>query len=245
MAGPSEQRIAIQYSEGTSSTAQSGKIRSQWLHGLIDSFQVLYLQLECTSDPALLISECLKRIATPSSALETIIARSFKLELIFRRPELVCHSSLLGLEPSIALNSPGARVREYIETNLTTIKRLEDISHATGMSRRQMCYAFRREYDGGLHGYIIKRRLQRACRYLISTDLKVSAVAMEVGFSSRSAFHRAFRRLFGRTPAAWRRLNSSKSNSEGSVGEDSVGRARALVDHNGRRTSGRRRRSFS
>ncbi|MDE1929412.1 MAG: helix-turn-helix transcriptional regulator, partial [Burkholderiales bacterium] len=37
---------------------------------------------------------------------------------------------------------------------------------------------------------------------------KVAAVALEVGYESEAAFARAFKRLMGQPPAAWRRAQA-------------------------------------
>jgi AraC-like DNA-binding protein len=52
--------------------------------------------------------------------------------------------------------------------------------------------------------YLARWRIQLAARRLSDGDAKVAAVAREVGYDSEAAFSRAFKRLAGVSPAAWR-----------------------------------------
>ena len=47
--------------------------------------------------------------------------------------------------------------------------------------------------------------MQTAARLLLETRSTVAAIALDVGYDSEAAFARAFKRLVGKPPAAWRR----------------------------------------
>ena len=53
--------------------------------------------------------------------------------------------------------------------------------------------------------YLASWRMQLASARLRDTDAKVIDVALEVGYENEAAFSRAFRRIVGASPAAWRR----------------------------------------
>jgi AraC-like DNA-binding protein len=53
--------------------------------------------------------------------------------------------------------------------------------------------------------YLAQWRMQLAAGRLASGNAKVAAIAEEVGYESEEAFSRAFKRLMGVSPAAWRR----------------------------------------
>ena len=53
--------------------------------------------------------------------------------------------------------------------------------------------------------YLARWRLQLAARMLEGGALTVSQVAAAVGYQSEAAFNRAFKRLVGVPPGAWRR----------------------------------------
>jgi AraC-like DNA-binding protein len=53
--------------------------------------------------------------------------------------------------------------------------------------------------------YLAQWRMQAAARLLLDTRATVAAIALDVGYDSEAAFARAFKRLVGKPPAAWRR----------------------------------------
>jgi AraC-like DNA-binding protein len=53
--------------------------------------------------------------------------------------------------------------------------------------------------------YLTHWRMQLGAGLLRKGQAKVATVAQEVGYDSEAAFARAFKRLVGQPPAAWRR----------------------------------------
>jgi AraC-like DNA-binding protein len=53
--------------------------------------------------------------------------------------------------------------------------------------------------------YLAQWRMQLASQILRDTQSSIAAIALEVGYDSEAAFVRAFKRLVGMPPAAWRR----------------------------------------
>ena len=53
--------------------------------------------------------------------------------------------------------------------------------------------------------YLTHWRMQLAASLLRDSEAKVVDVALEVGYESEAAFCRAFKRIVGATPGAWRR----------------------------------------
>jgi AraC-like DNA-binding protein len=53
--------------------------------------------------------------------------------------------------------------------------------------------------------YLAQWRMQLAAGRLSTGSAKVAAIAEEVGYESEEAFSRAFKRVMGVSPAAWRR----------------------------------------
>ena len=57
--------------------------------------------------------------------------------------------------------------------------------------------------------YLAQWRMQAAARLLLETRATVAAIALDVGYDSEAAFARAFKRLVGMPPGAWRRERGS------------------------------------
>jgi AraC-like DNA-binding protein len=82
--------------------------------------------------------------------------------------------------------------------------RLVDIAGEVGLAPRSLARRFEQEL--GMTWSAARRRLRvlRAIEQLAGTDDPVTQIAMDVGYSSLSAFQSAFRDLIGQTPSEYR-----------------------------------------
>lgn len=65
---------------------------------------------------------------------------------------------------------------------------------------------FNREYGCTLLHYIHQLRISHAQRLLMTTDKRITDVALDSGFGSAAQFHEAFKKITGTTPSALRRM---------------------------------------
>jgi AraC family transcriptional regulator len=97
------------------------------------------------------------------------------------------------------------RTKEYLEGNLSNRILLSDVARETGASPAYLTDLFRRVEGVSLHRYLTQLRLARALVQLPhATDL--TALALDLGFSSHSHFTHLFRRAFGCTPSQFREM---------------------------------------
>jgi AraC-like DNA-binding protein len=97
------------------------------------------------------------------------------------------------------------RVSEYIDEHVTKNISLETLAKVAGLSRCHFARAFKQSVGTAPHAYLMQRRLERAERLLVETDLSLCRVALDSGFGDQSTFSRYFRRNFGVTPRSFRR----------------------------------------
>ena len=82
---------------------------------------------------------------------------------------------------------------------------LERLGEKAGLSRSSLHERFVHFIGQPPMQYLAQWRMQVASRLLRDTDAKVVQVALEVGYESEAAFSRAFKRLAGASPGAWRK----------------------------------------
>ena len=96
------------------------------------------------------------------------------------------------------------RLQAFVEEHLSQSIRLADLSGVVGLSVPHFSRAFRLSFGQPPHLYVIQRRLERARRLMLTSDIALSELAIVCGFNDQAHFCRLFRRC-GRIPAAWRR----------------------------------------
>lgn len=105
---------------------------------------------------------------------------------------------------------PGLRrVRDFVEAELSGDLSLSSLADQAGLSQAVFGRAFRNAFGTSPHQYVLARRLERARTLLLSTDLPVSLIALETGFSSQSHLTTAFGQRSGLTPAQFRQAGIS------------------------------------
>jgi AraC-like DNA-binding protein len=80
----------------------------------------------------------------------------------------------------------------------------EDMARAAGLSRAHFSREFRAAFGESPHVYLLTRRLERAAALLRTTDRSVADVCFSVGLQSVGSFTTSFKRIYGRSPTAYR-----------------------------------------
>jgi len=82
---------------------------------------------------------------------------------------------------------------------------LERLGSEAGLSRSVLHERFVHFLGQAPMQYLTQWRMQLAAARLRDSDAKVIEIALDAGYESEAAFSRAFRRVVGEAPAAWRR----------------------------------------
>ena len=140
------------------------------------------------------------------------------LELGYSVPELISASlmlrSALNLSahavrtggPTRSASERIAAVRDHLRESLAQPHRLDALATAAGLSVPHFCTLFRRLTGYAPIDFLIRQRVQAACRLLDTTDHSIAAIAAEVGYEDPYYFTRCFRRVIGSSPRAYRRI---------------------------------------
>jgi AraC-like DNA-binding protein len=82
---------------------------------------------------------------------------------------------------------------------------IDELGRRVGLSRSALHERFVQLIGVPPMQYLTQWRMQAAARLLLETRATVATIAFDVGYDSEAAFARAFKRLVGKPPAAWRR----------------------------------------
>jgi AraC-like DNA-binding protein len=140
------------------------------------------------------------RHALRQGSIEALEAESLALTLASR-----------SLGPRTA-RTPGAtrarqrlvdRAKLLLASDLGRRWTLADIAREVGGSAVYLTQAFRQVEGMPLYRYQLQLRLARALD-LLASDIDLSSLAQDLGFSSHSHFAAAFRQAYGRSPSEFR-----------------------------------------
>lgn len=81
----------------------------------------------------------------------------------------------------------------------------QELAGAAGLSRSQFTRQFHRWFGAAPHEYLLRVRVNQACRLLAESELKTTDIAIQTGFFDHSHFSRTFRRFMGTCPSRYRR----------------------------------------
>ena len=86
-----------------------------------------------------------------------------------------------------------------------------DLASRVGLSVSQFDRIFQRALGVSPRQYLLRVRIEAACRRLAQTNETVSHIAYEYGFHDHAHFTRSFRVVMGTTPSAYRKDHQSPS----------------------------------
>jgi AraC-like DNA-binding protein len=169
-----------------------------------------------------LLNVAVRESGSARAGSENILARLSELmfvEAIRRYLEALPPTQtgwLAGLRDPVVGHALGALHAQ--PTEAWTVERL---ARLVGLSRSVLAERFTEMVGQPPMQYLALWRMQLASR-LLTEGAQVGEVASAVGYESEAAFSRAFKKLVGQAPAAWRRgargeqpsVNGSRSNAE-------------------------------
>ncbi len=94
--------------------------------------------------------------------------------------------------------------KSYLASRMGERVTLDAVARAVHASPFHLARVFRQRTGAPLHRYLTRLRLRAALERLAGGANDLTALALDLGFSSHSHFADAFRREFGRTPSAVR-----------------------------------------
>ena len=137
--------------------------------------------------------------ATPRFTKEKLDAFATMLPLIAEYIE--ANNLLIDADLTI-----GQLVKTYVKNNLSKKITLNDIAWKLHCSTVTLTEHFKREYGITIMEYVMKKRMEKAERMLMNSELSISEISEECGFPDIEYFSRCFKNLHGMSPSSWKKL---------------------------------------
>lgn len=91
-----------------------------------------------------------------------------------------------------------------LEYDFTKDWKLDELQKIAHMSRSNLMRIFRKATGQTPIEYLVRLRIQRGMELLLNTTLRITEIALEVGFNDSNYFTRQFKRVVGESPRAFR-----------------------------------------
>jgi transcriptional regulator GlxA family with amidase domain len=105
------------------------------------------------------------------------------------------------------------RAKELMSTNLREDLSAADIAKECSLSAGHFARAFRHSTGLSPHQWLLRHRINEAHVLLHDPGLSLAGIARACGFADQSHFTKAYTRLRGISPGAWRRQQEILSKS--------------------------------
>jgi AraC-like DNA-binding protein len=101
------------------------------------------------------------------------------------------------------------KLTNYVEANLDRTITTRCLAQTVRLSPFHFCRAFRDTFGNSPHGYVIRRRMERAQGLMLTTNASLGRIAADCGLADQAHFNKLFRKFAGESPGAWRRARAS------------------------------------
>ena len=103
-------------------------------------------------------------------------------------------------------------IKSIIHTRYQENLTVQDIAEIVFYSSRQANIIFKKEVGYTIYDYLVNYRMETAKKLLKETDMKITAVIREVGYTNNSHFTLTFKRYTGMTPSDYRNNPTNNRN---------------------------------
>jgi AraC-like DNA-binding protein len=92
----------------------------------------------------------------------------------------------------------------YMQQNLSRMLSLNEIATSVNLSVPHFSFTFRKKTGFSPIEYFIQLKVQKACQYLLFTDLRINEISTKLGIEDQYYFSRMFHKLMGISPNQYR-----------------------------------------
>jgi len=105
----------------------------------------------------------------------------------------------------------------YLEDHHREAVCIQQLTQIAGMSESSLLRAFKQATGCTPVEYLLRLRIRHGCELLRRTDLNITEIAFETGFSDSNYFTRTFRKQNGLTPSAYRTRQRTSGSAKRTI----------------------------
>ncbi len=117
----------------------------------------------------------------------------------------VIAAGLSDVQEQSSARSTFEACRNTVDRGFLGIRSMQDVAREHRISHAHLCRLFKRYAGITPHDYLMQMKMNFALHQLISTGMTVQEVAEDLGFPDPFTFSKAFKRVLGTSPSAYRR----------------------------------------
>lgn len=111
---------------------------------------------------------------------------------------------------------------EFIQDNYAEKIRLDDVASHVALSSGYLQKIFHKERNTSVIEYLLRYRIEQACKLLIESDCSVMQISNTVGFSDVKNFYVAFKKVVNMTPNRYREYHRAEKKEGALDGKSSA-----------------------
>ena len=96
-------------------------------------------------------------------------------------------------------------IHNYIDEHFYENIKITMFSERFFFSKEYISRAFKAKYQYGIYEYVLKVRMEKACKLLQDESIKIQDVGESVGFQDNNYFSKAFKNYYNISPSEYRR----------------------------------------
>lgn len=128
------------------------------------------------------------------------------IQLICLWRELMLNAdTALQTEPAVFRHKEIKQIIVYIQTHYREPISLEEIASAVHINKSGCCRLFKQALNCTILDYLTEYRIQKSLALLADTDMSITQIAHDVGFSGVSYFIKKFNTVMHTTPGVYRK----------------------------------------
>jgi AraC-like DNA-binding protein/quercetin dioxygenase-like cupin family protein len=115
----------------------------------------------------------------------------------------------LAVTNSVSKKEAPDIVIDYLSNNIERMLTLEEIAAQVNLSPSHFSFIFKKKTGFSPIEYFNHLKIQKACQYLLFTDLRIKEISSELGIDDQYYFSRLFTKVMGIAPNVYREKRSS------------------------------------